>query len=873
MQHRNEVEPWTARPPTLCGGGSYCQLRAYKKLNYMRFFYFLCTLLFCTTAYSQHQIQVVDASNEPLIGVHVVAQAIDFSSITDAYGIVEIPEAPSTTLFSFSYIGYAVQELDIYTLQSNNYTLILKANIAELSSVEVVGRRGDRIESTPVAVDKISAKNIQLTNAQTPADALQNSGQVFVQKSQGGGGSPIVRGFEANRVLLVVDGVRMNNAIYRNGHLQNAITLDNNVMENIEVIHGPGALIYGSDALGGVVQFKTIDPLLSLADSTRIHGKVNSRFSWANTGTDIHAQLNFGHKRWGVITGFSRHIYGDIRTGKNYHDDSSALLLRPHYVERINNQDSILVNNDPYLQKGTAYDQYDIFQKWKFLASDNIHLGLNIQYSTSSDIPRYDRLTEYKGDNLKFAEWYYGPQQRLLTAFSAKFFSPNKLYDKANLVVAYQKIGEDRHKRKLGKNNRSSSLADVDIWTLNLDFDKLLSNNHALIYGVDASHNDVKSAAFDTDINSGEQSFAVDGRYPTGGSQLSGAGAYLAWRWHNTSESLWTEAGVRYAWSTMKSRFENRGAIQWPQSYVDGLEATNKALTGSAGLNWKPTNNWHLRTLVATAFRAPNIDDFTRIREKNGFVTIPNEELEAEYSRNAELSIKWKSTDERWQVNTTAFYTQLKDAIVRQEGTLPDGSDFLLQDGDTLTLLPNVNTDDAWVYGLSAHISWRAFRFLTLESGLSWTKGERNFHQINNAREIVYSTVTPLDHIPPIYGKTSITYTQKNVTLKAVVRYNAAKAIDDYAISNFEYDADNDQWIPDYSGTSDNIQQTPIDESGNFRGSLGWTTINFYSTYQLGKHWQFNLAMENLTDLHYRPFASGVSAAGRNIIMGVGYSF
>lgn len=839
----------------------------------MRFFSFLFILLFIAQSAlsAQQTIRILNTDAEPLIGVHIRAQSIDFSGISDEMGRASLPQCPSNTVFSFSYLGYA--DLSIAIGEISNGTIVLATAIDELSTVEVVGRRADRLESTPVLVDKMSAKDIQLTNAQTTVDALQNSGSVFVQKSQGGGGSPIVRGFEANRLLLVMDGVRMNNAIYRNGHLQNAITVDNNVLENIEVIHGPGALIYGSDALGGVVHFKTIDPILSQGDSATIHGKVASRFASANSATDIHAQFNYGRKKWGVITGASRHIYGDTRSGKNYVNGFDGFGQRPIYAKRIDGKDSIFVNKDPFLQVGTAYTQYDFFQKWKYKVNDVLHLGLNVQYSTSSDIPRYDRLTEYKGEQLKFADWYYGPQKRFMAAASAKLLASNRLYDKANIIVAYQQIGEDRYKRKLHKTALGTSLVDVDVVTANLDFDKLLTGHHRLIYGIDMALNWVESEAFDRDIVTNEISYAVDGRYPTAGSSLYSGGAYLAWRWNNAQETLWTEAGARYALSSIASTFENRGAIAWPAEYTDGITTTNTAFTGSVGLNWKPTQNWHFRWLAASAFRAPNVDDLTRIREKNGFVTIPNAELKPEYSRNTEITIKWQNDAQNLSINTTAFYTQLKDAIVRQVGTLPDGTDFLLLDGDSLTLLPNINADDAWVYGFSGNIKWNFAKYFAIESGLSWTKGERNYHQTNDAGEVVYSTIAPLDHIPPMYGKTSIVYNNQALTIKAVARYNAAKQLEDYAISDYTYDENTGKWLANRTGTSDNIHQTPTDEEGNFEGSYQWTTFNLYSSYQFDSGLGINLAVENITDVHYRSFSSGMSAPGRNLVIGIKYAF
>ena len=89
-------------------------------------------------------------------------------------------------------------------------------------------------------VDFISDKNTINQQANT-ADILTQSGHVFVQKSQSGGGSPVIRGFEASRVLLMVDGVRLNNAIFRAGHLQNIITVDNMILDRVEVIYGPSS--------------------------------------------------------------------------------------------------------------------------------------------------------------------------------------------------------------------------------------------------------------------------------------------------------------------------------------------------------------------------------------------------------------------------------------------------------------------------------------------------------------------------------------------------------------------------------------------------------------------------------------------------------
>jgi hemoglobin/transferrin/lactoferrin receptor protein len=131
-------------------------------------------------------------------------------------------------------------------------------------------------------IEIISAKTIAKFNAQNTGDALINTGNLYVQKKPTGRSSPVVRGFEASRLLLVVDGVRMNNAIYRSGHLQNIITVDQNMLENIEVLYGPASTIFGSDALGGAIHLRTKKPMLSSSDKTLITGTGFARYSSAN---------------------------------------------------------------------------------------------------------------------------------------------------------------------------------------------------------------------------------------------------------------------------------------------------------------------------------------------------------------------------------------------------------------------------------------------------------------------------------------------------------------------------------------------------------------------------------------------------------------
>ena len=162
----------------------------------------------------------------------------------------------------------------------------------------------------------ITDKNLIQYQSNT-SDILTASGQVFVQKSQLGGGSPVIRGFEASRILLMVDGVRMNSAIFRAGHLQNIITVDNMSLDRVEVNYGPSSTIYGSDALGGVINMFTKMPQLNSNSKWKTNGNVIYRYANGQNENRQHIDLNIANKKWAFVSSFTNSVFGDLRQGNN----------------------------------------------------------------------------------------------------------------------------------------------------------------------------------------------------------------------------------------------------------------------------------------------------------------------------------------------------------------------------------------------------------------------------------------------------------------------------------------------------------------------------------------------------------------------------
>ena len=349
-------------------------------------------------------------------------------------------------------------------------------------------------------IDVVTAKKIAAANAQNTGDLLINTGNVFVQKSQQGGSSPVLRGFEASRVLLVVDGVRMNNAIYRSGHLQNAITVDQNMLERVEVMFGPASTQFGSDALGGVIHLRTKTPKLSDNDKLFFTGAAFTRFSSANNEKTAHFDISIGGKKLAWLQAYTYSDFGNMKMGDNYPKKYPAFGRRDSLIITEGGIDKIIANSDNRVQKFSGYKQWDITQKLLFKQNEKITHQLNFQLSNSGDVPRYDRLQDKRnfggtaGTTLRFAEWYYGPQKRILGAYELGVKNLGVI-DEFRANINYQNIEESRQQREYRRHDRfESRIEKLNVWGFNIDARKKWSIDE-LSFGIDGQLNDVKSTA------------------------------------------------------------------------------------------------------------------------------------------------------------------------------------------------------------------------------------------------------------------------------------------------------------------------------------------------------------------------------------------
>jgi hemoglobin/transferrin/lactoferrin receptor protein len=802
-------------------------------------FFIYLNLIFCS-AFAQ-KLKILDKTNlQPLVGVSIFSPSNGV--ITDLQGEADLDNFLAEEILTIQYIGYQALSLKLEELKAKP-TVYLVEKSYDLNEIVVSASKFDEKRAdVPQQVQVLKAKDLAFMSQQNLADVLQQSGNVLVQKSQQGGGSPILRGFEANKVLIVVDGVRMNNAVFRGGHLQNVITMDNTILDRVEVVFGPGSVIYGSDALGGVMHFHTKKPILASPSPSEgggflFQGNAFMRYATVNQEKTGHIDLNFGLKKLAFLSSFTFSDFGDLMQGNIRNPLYGDWGKRLWTVERRNGADVIVPNDNPNLQKLSAYKQYDFLQKILFQQNDKISHTLNFQYSTSSDIPRYDRLNELRNGNPRSSQWYYGPQKRLFAAYNLELKGETRLYSQARVIVAFQDIEESRHDRNFNNVNLNHRTERIKLWTINADFNKN-SKEHEIRYGVEFAHNQVNSSAFRENVDNGTLS-ALDTRYPDGGSVMRTVAAYLTHTWEISPQFIITE-GLRYSDIYLKSNFNNESGL-FPLPYNEILQQQG-AFNGNLGLIYQPKGDWRFALLGSSGFRAPNVDDMGKVFEGstrspnpnsvNSTVVVPNPDLKPEYTYNVELSIS-KVIVKKIKIEATGFYTWFRNAISLQPFNF-NGQSSILYGGVQSQVIANVNADRAYLYGANVGLSADITPEFSINSTLNYTY----------ARIRRETGDTPLDHIPPVFGKTSFNLNLKKFRAEFFLLYNGWKRLKDYNVAG-----------------EDNLVYATAE------GNPAWTILNLRTAYQFNPTIQLQVALENILDQNYRVFASGISGAGRNLLL------
>lgn len=805
-------------------------------------------MLFFSIILHSQEITVIDYETHfPIENCTIYGENNPKTVHTNKKGKADISIFKENEVITIQHLSYVEVEILKRDIPKTNFVIHLHSRAEALDEVILSSSKKKELRkriAEHVAINHLA--EIKKIAPQSAADLLASIPGIKVQKSQFGGGSPVLRGMEANRVLLVVDGVRMNNAIYRSGHLQSSITVSPSILERTEVLFGPSSVIYGSDALGGVIHYYTKTPKIN--QKKKVNISLLSRYSSVNQETTNQGSFELSFKKWSSLTSISYADFGDLRMGKNRKhgfNDWGKVVQYSNNTSDFYNPNAVS-NPNPTIQKNTGYNQTDFLQKLYFKFSDKTNVTFNLQYSTSSNIPRFDKLTERKNGNLKFAEWYYGPQDRLLVSSQLAIHPHKKRINKGTITAAYQNIKESRIQRKFTSLDRLYRQESVDVYSLNGDFSIPLAkiSNRDLSYGFEITHNKVNSNSYGktiavngSEITGFSGDFAVQSRYPDGGSSYTSAAVYTNYRQDVTDKST-LNTGIRFTSTWLNATWNDQTFITLPNNKIS---PKNASVTATIGYVYRPTKDLQFNSVISSGFRSPNIDDIGKIREKNGYVSVPNVNLRPEYVYNAEVGLLKFYNNRKFNINLNAYYTLLDNYIAREKFSF-NGSATILYDGELAQTIANVNHKNAYIVGSTLSFKGKIKDFWNTEGSITYTKGKS------------YDTKQPLSSIPPFFGNIEIGYSKNKFETALNFKFNGKKKLKDYNLIE----------------GIDNIEQTPfINTTNQYYGTPNWTIVNFYSKYQISSAIKLQFKIDNIFDNHYKEFASSISAPGRNFSISI----
>ena len=569
---------------------------------------------------------------------------------------------------------------------------------AQLSRIQVTATRVEEdANKVPIAITIVGRDQIERRVAQTVADLLHGEPGTYVQSTGAGQGVVIIRGLKGSEVLHLVDGFRLNNAFFRNAPNQYIALVDPLNIEQIEAVRGPMSTLYGSDAMGGVVQFLTPDPRFN-GDRWEAHADLRTRYSSADESSHSRAGFSTGHEGLAISGGVSYQDVNNLRVGGG---------------ETL-----------PF----TAYRQQSGDLKVYFKPASGHELTWSAQYSQQPSTQRYDALVAGFGqtepDN---AEFFYRPQERRFTQLHYRYSNANTFADQIDVRLGYQKYVDNRTARDFGSSNHEYEENSSTLRGVTALASKQINDQHFIGYGVEYYADTVDSFRQRTNINSGAIS-ARPSRFPDG-STMDSIAAFITDDW-KLSDRLDVVGGIRY------SRFD----IELPPVInATGVMLDPDKFTTQVGFAYTLDDGLRLVGNIGQGFRAPNIFDLGTFGDRpGGRFNIPNPDLSPERVTSLDIGLKYAS--DTLQYEAIAFTSRYKDKIT----SVLTGD----RTADGRAIVQSRNATRLDLSGFETGVHWQAMPAMNLYATATYTRGEEQFEGDE------YSA----DRIPPLFGKLGMIY-------------------------------------------------------------------------------------------------------------------
>jgi len=567
-----------------------------------------------------------------------------------------------------------------------------------LETIQVTATR--RAESTfdvPVATAVIDRDEIRAAAPQTVMEALRGQAGASVQQTTPGQGIVILRGLKGSEVLHVVDGFRLNDAIFRNAPNQYVALVDSQSLARIEVVRGPMSALYGSDAMGGVLQMLTWEPRFA-GSEWQSRGLLRSMVGSADDSTLSRAEGAVGHEQLAVSGGAT---YQDVNE------------------RRVGGGEEL-----PY----TRFTARAADAKVRAMVTEGDELTLSLQYSEQPRTPRYDELTPGYGQTQpNSAVYWFEPQRRDFAQLRWRGTNPTVAWDSAEAQVGQQKIEDGRRNRDFGSSNEDRESNLDTSRGLTFQASKALGANHHLTYGADVYEDEVASSRTRTNISTGATSLRAP-RFPDGSTMFQ-AGAFVADDW-SVGERLDVLGGMR--WNASRTRLPASGEFA-------AITVSDAGFAGNLSIAFALNESVRLVANLGQGFRAPNVFDLGTFGDRPGNrFNVPNPDLEPEHMTT--LDAGWKVMNDRLEGELIGYYSRYRDKITSVlTGEVTDSGRLVVQSQNAASLA---------LYGAEFALRHRIADSVEWRTQLTWTHGEETFAGDDY----------PADRIPPLNGSAGITW-------------------------------------------------------------------------------------------------------------------
>jgi hemoglobin/transferrin/lactoferrin receptor protein len=540
------------------------------------------------------------------------------------------------------------------------------STVKPLDEVILTGlRKQQKNLLSPWSAERLSRNVLNQYQPRTTPEALIGTTGVFVQKTNHGGGSPFIRGLTGNQVLMLVDGIRLNNSTFRYGPNQYLNTIDPFSIQSIEVVKGTGSVQYGSDAMGGVIQLFSKTPRFS-DTGNRISGLGFAKYMSGDMEKTLRGEVDYSGAKFAAHAGLTYRKFGDLKGG-----DSTGF------------------------QRPSGYDEMAADAKLKFLLAPDIQLTIAHQFNRQNEVPVYHKVVL---ENFAVNEMYL--QQRMLNYAKLNIGTKQKWISAIEIIGSWNNTQEERRSRKNGSDVLRKEKDIVNTLGLTADISSEFNRIWTANSGIEIYHDNVGSTRNDITL-SNQNKKQLRGLYPDG----SKFGNYSLYSLHHFNwQKFSIEAGLRY----------NSFSISINDTATGPVKITPSSLVYNAAFMYHLNEYHHIYAGLHSGFRAPNIDDLGTLGIVDFRYEVPVPELKPEKSRTTEIGYKMQQG--KWNAAISFYYMDISNLItrVKVEGEVING----------YPVYKKQNTDKGYIKGSEISAGYMINRWFSLSGNLALQYGQ-----------------------------------------------------------------------------------------------------------------------------------------------------